>query len=113
MPSIGSKTLPLSDSWSAQNDDNIYGDLKSIGKTVHRIQIPPKTTSDIQLLHKYFNRQIKILAKKAYNRVALGELNVSLHERNNIIKLVSFIHNQLSAPVFKPMILILGMLVDT
>ena len=104
-PSIGSKTLLLSDSWSDQNDDNIYGDLKSIGKTVHRIQIPPKTTSDIPPLDKYFNRQIKVLVKKVYNRVALDQLNVNLHERNNIIKLVSLIHNQLSAPVFKPMIL--------
>ena len=104
-PSIGSKILLLSDSWSGQNDDNIYGDLKPIAKTVHRIQILPKTTSDIQTLDKYFNRQIKVLAKKVYNRVALDQLNVNLHERNNIIKLVSLIHNQLSAPVFKPLIL--------
>lgn len=87
-PSIGNKTLLLSDSWSGQNDDNIYGDLQSIGKAVHRMQIPPKTTSDIQPLDKYFNRQIKVLAKKLYNRVALDQLNVNLHERNNIIKLV-------------------------
>ena len=55
-PSIDSKNLLLFDSWSNQNDDNMYGDLKSIGKTVHRIQIPLKTTSDIQSLDKYFNR---------------------------------------------------------
>jgi hypothetical protein len=105
VPTIGKKALLLSDSWSGQNDDTIYTDLKSSGKAVHRIQIPPKTTSDIQPLDKYFNRQIKVLAKKIYNRVTLDELNVNLHERNNIIKLVSIIHNQLSAPVFKNMIL--------
>ncbi|CAF3873098.1 unnamed protein product [Rotaria sp. Silwood1] len=105
VPSIGKKALLLSDSWSGQNDDNIYNELKSIGKAVHRIQIPPKTTSDIQPLDKYFNRQMKNLAKRLYNRVALDELNVNLYERNNIIKLVSLIHSQLSAPVFKDMIL--------
>lgn len=105
VPSIGKKTLLLSDSWTGQNDDNIYQDIKSVGKAVHRIQIPPKTTSDIQPLDKYFNRQIKNLAKKMYNRVALDQLDVNLYERNNIIKLVSLIHNQLSAPIFKNMIL--------
>ena len=105
VPSIGRKTLLLSDSWSGENGDNIDNDLKSIGKAVHRIQIPPRTTSDIQPLDKSFNRQIKNFAKKLYNRVALDQLNVNLYERNNIIKLVSIIHNQLSAPVFKKMIL--------
>ncbi|CAF5022839.1 unnamed protein product [Rotaria sp. Silwood1] len=105
VPSIGKKTLLLSDSWTGQNDNSIYQDLKSVGKAVHRIQIPPKTTSDIQPLDKYFNRQIKNLAKKLYNRVALDQLDINLHERNNIIKLVSLIHNQISAPIFKNMIL--------
>ncbi|CAF3472540.1 unnamed protein product [Rotaria sp. Silwood1] len=100
VPSIGKKTLLLSDSWTGQNDNSIYQDLKSVGKAVHRIQIPPKTTSDIQPLDKYFNRQIKNLAKKLYNRVALDQLDINLHERNNIIKLVSLIHNQISAPIF-------------
>ncbi|CAF1652580.1 unnamed protein product, partial [Adineta ricciae] len=90
---------------SGQYEDNIYQDLKSVGKAVHRIQIPTRTTLEIQPLDKYFNRQIKNLAKKLYDRVALDQLDVNLHERNNINKLVSLIHNQLSAPVFKNMIL--------
>ena len=48
---------------------------------------------------------MKNLAKRLYNRVALDQLNVILHERNTLIKLVSLIHNQLSAPVFENMIL--------
>ncbi|CAF4074732.1 unnamed protein product [Rotaria sp. Silwood2] len=42
VPSTGEKVLLLSDSWSGQNDDDIYTDLKSIGKAIHRIQIPLK-----------------------------------------------------------------------
>ncbi|CAF4629857.1 unnamed protein product, partial [Rotaria sp. Silwood2] len=75
VPSIGKKTLLLSDSWSGHNDESIYHDIKSTKKTIHRIQIPPKTTSDIQPVDKYFNRQMKVLAKRLYNRVALDQLN--------------------------------------
>ena len=103
--SIGRKALILSDLWTGHNDESIDKDLKSIGKTVKRLQIPPKTTSHIQPLDKYFNRQIKVLAKKIYNRVALDQLGINLYERNNIIKLVSLLHDQLSAPVFHKMIL--------
>ena len=103
--SIGKKALILSDSWTGHNGESIYKDLKSIGKTVKRLQIPPKTTSHIQPLDKYFNRQIKVLPKKIYNRVALDQLGINLYERNNIIKLVSLLHDQLSAPVFHKMIL--------
>ena len=107
VPSIGRKVLLLSDSWSSQNDESIYHDIKSIKKEIRRIQIPPKTTSDIQPLDKYFQCQIKNLAKRLYNRVALDQLNVILHERNNIIRLLvpSLIHNQISVPVFENMIL--------
>ena len=105
VPSIGKKALLLSNSWSGQNDESSYHDIKSIKKEIRRIQIPRKTTSDIQPLDKYFNCQMKNLAKRLYNRVALDQLNVILHERNTIIKPVSPIHNQLSAPVFENMIL--------
>ena len=48
---------------------------------------------------------MKNLAKRLYNRVALDQLNVILYEQNTPIKLVSLIHNQLSAPVFENIIL--------
>ena len=39
-----------------------------------------------------------------YQRIALDELDVDLKSRDSIIKLQSLVHNQLSSPVFKPMI---------
>lgn len=102
IPSIDKRCLLLSDSYSGQNDPKIYEDIKS--KSVERIMIPKNTTCDIQPLDRYFNRQLKILIKRVYHYVALEEIDINLWERNNIIKLMSLVHNQLASPVFKKMI---------
>ncbi|CAF4497539.1 unnamed protein product [Didymodactylos carnosus] len=73
-------------------------------KKVTRLQIPQNTTDELQPVDCYFNRQIKSFLKACYHRVALDELDIHLHERNNIIRLASLMHNQLSADVFTPMI---------
>ena len=104
LPSMNKTCLLLSDSWSAQNDKKIYESSKINGKYVERIQIPQHTTSDIQSLDKYYNRQMKNFLKRLYNHVALDRIPINLYERNNIIKLVSLVHNQLIAPVFNKMI---------
>ena len=102
IPSTDKKCLLLSDSYSGQNDPQIYEDIKS--KSVKRIMIPKNTTCDIQPLDRYFNRQIKILIKRIYHHVALEQIDINLWERNNIIKLMSLMHSQLSSPIFKEMI---------
>ncbi len=102
IPSIDKQCLLLSDSYSGQNDPKIYEDIKS--KSIERIMIPRNTTCDIQPLDGYFNRQMKNFIKRLYHHVALEQLDINLCERNNIIKLISLIHNQLSSPVFKKMI---------
>ena len=66
--------------------------------------IPKNTTCDIQPLDRYFNRQTKILIKRIYHHVAIEQIDVNLWERNNIIKLISLVHNQLSSRVFNDMI---------
>ena len=48
--------------------------------------------------------QMKNFIKRLYNHVVLDEIPINLYERNNIIKLVSLVHNQLIAPVFNKMI---------
>ena len=58
----------------------------------------------VQSLDCYFNTQIKNFLKACYHLVALDELDIHLHERNNVIRLVSLMHNQLTADVFTPMI---------
>ena len=96
-PHIGDKSLLLSDSWSGQNDRKIYSDLLRKKKDVKRIMIPQHTTGELQPLDKYFNRQLKNFLKTLYHRVDMAE-------RNNIIKFVSLVYDQLCAPVFQQMV---------
>jgi hypothetical protein len=47
---------------------------------------------------------MKIFIKRLYHHVALEQIDINLWERNNIIKLISLAHNQLSSPAFNKMI---------
>jgi len=100
-PSLSGKTLLISDCWNGQGDNKgLYDGIKGL----FRVEIPAKTTSYRQPLDIYFNRQLKVLARRIYDRVTLDEINIHMGERNNLIKLQSLIHNQLSSDVFSPMI---------
>ena len=99
--SLSSRSLLLFDSWSGQSDaKGIYRKIKGL----YRLEIPPKTTPKIHPLDVFFNRQYKVIAHRVYDRVILDDINIHLAERNNVIHLHSLIHNQLSAPIFVPMI---------
>ena len=102
MPSLCSrKMLLLSDSWSGQvGGKGIYESVKGL----KRLEIPWKTTSRIQPLDVFFNRQWKIIVRKIYERVILDEIDIQAAQRNNIIRLQSLVHNQLSSSAFTPMI---------
>ena len=104
LPLVGAKCLLLSDSYPGQDREELYQPENCGGKKRTRLQIPQNTTDELQPLDCYFNRQIKNFLKACYHRVVLDELNTHLHERNNIIRLVSLMHSQLSADVFTPMI---------
>ena len=61
-----------------------------------RLKISQNAAADLQPLDCYFNGQIKSFLRARYHCVALDELDIDLHERNNIIRLISRMHNQLS-----------------
>lgn len=69
-----------------------------------RLEVPKKTTDQIQPLDVFFNRQMKVILRRLYDRVLLDELDINMSERNNIIRLMSLTHNQLCSEVFRPMI---------
>jgi len=48
------------------------------GDKICEFVIPPKTTSMAQALDSYFFRQHKEIARRMYERVALGKLNINL-----------------------------------
>jgi hypothetical protein len=99
-PSVSSKSILLSDHWSGQRDPNIYSGVK--GRK--RLEIPANTTSRIQPLDVYFNRQWKLIARRIFDHVQLDDIVINLSERNNVIRLNSLIYNQLISPLFIPMI---------
>ena len=91
VPSIDKNCLLLSDSYSGQNDPKLYQDTKS--KSIKRIMVPKNTTCDMQSLDRCFSGQIKILIKRVYHHVAIEQIDINLWERNDIIKLISLVHN--------------------
>ena len=86
--------------WTLINNSNIISDLISAGKHITTMIISKGTTGKIQPLDVYSFRIWKNFAKRFSDVVLLLEsfTNINLHERNNIIKLQSLIHNQLSSP---------------
>ena len=64
----------------------------------------PLVIADMQLLDKHHNRQMKTFIKHLYNHVALDGIPINLFERNNITRLTSLVHTQLSSPIFDKMI---------
>ena len=103
LPSLGERKrfLLISDCWGGQTyGKGLYDQIP--GCT--RVEIPKKTTDLIQPLDVFFNRQMKVIPRRLYDRVLLDGLDINISERNNIIRLTSLNHNQLSADVFRPMI---------
>jgi len=96
-PNIGSDSVLLIDSWTG-HCPNIISDLTPPGKHITTMIIPKGTTGKIQPLDVYGFRIWKNFAKRFSDTVLLLESDINLHERNNIIKLQSLIHNQLSSP---------------
>jgi hypothetical protein len=95
------KFLLISDCWGGQTyGKGFYHHIP--GCT--RLEIPKKTTDQNQPLDVFFNRSMKVIPRRLYDRVLLDELDINMSERNNIIRLMSLTHNQLSAKVFRPMI---------
>ncbi|CAM4778789.1 unnamed protein product [Rotaria magnacalcarata] len=100
VPNLPSTALLLVDSFPSHANPEVYKDLKNFEYRV----IPPKTTSFIQPLDVYYNRQYKMILRRVYDHVRLDEIDINLAERNNIIKLQSLVHSQMCSTVFQPMI---------
>ena len=101
-PNISDSAVLLFDSWSGYNEELMQNIIPE-GKTLELLKIPKGTTGFIQPLDVYAFRIWKNFARKISDLTINLNINLNLHIRNNIIKLQSLIHNQLSSPRYREM----------
>ncbi|RWS15315.1 telomerase-binding protein EST1A-like protein [Dinothrombium tinctorium] len=100
-PNIQSKCLLNLDSYTAQIKQKLYDDVLGPEKC-RLLIIPGKTTSILQPLDVFFNLQYRFLYKRIVKENKFQKL-CDLGMRNEILKLHSIIHNQLTSPRFRNM----------
>lgn len=96
-PNVGSPTVLLVDSWSGHCPSVMQETLPQNKKIDFEI-IPKGTTGKIQPLDVFGFRIWKNYVRHFSDSVILMNEDLNLHLRNNIIKLQSLVHNQLSSP---------------
>ncbi|XP_046143462.1 uncharacterized protein LOC123988246 [Osmia bicornis bicornis] len=99
-PNTKTTSVLLLDSWSGHCEQDIHN-AKPTGKEIIIKMIPKGTTGRIQPLDVYGFRVWKNYVRRFSDDVLLHDYDVNLHLRNNIIKLQSLVHNQLSSPRYK------------
>lgn len=95
----GSFGVLLLDSWTGHCPAKLQ-ELIPPDKDIRILTIPKKTTGMIQPLDVYGFRIWKNFVRIFSDRVILFNYDINLHLRNNIIKLQSLTHIQLSSPRF-------------
>ena len=88
------------DSWSGQREKTVREVIPPHVNLKLKI-IPKGTTGMIKPLDVYGFRFWKNFVRKFSDIVILLNYNVNLHERNNIIRMQSLTHNQLSSQRFQ------------
>ena len=87
----------LIDSWTGHCPE-VVRQATPKGKNVIPMIIPKGTTEKVQPLDVYGFRIWRNYVRHFYDSVILLDYDLNLHIRNNIIKLQSLVHNQLSPP---------------
>jgi len=107
-PIVTEQTLLLQDSRTTQGDQAVYHENLTNPAMLEVRTIPPKATKYIQPLDVYFFRQYKIFVRRFQDEVRcfVGDQAVTrLNDRVFIMKMHSFIYNQLSSPRYRNMLL--------
>ena len=79
-PNAPRKCLLLSDAWPTQGDVDIYQKVPGC----KRLGIPQKITDRLQPLDVFYNRQMKSIIRRAYDRVILDQLPIAMSTQDNI-----------------------------
>lgn len=101
------KFVLIIDSWEGQTDctlhDKVFENESGEATCILKF-ISPKCTPLCQPCDVYFYRQVKNLIKRLQNAPDLLKDQREIASREDAIKIHSLVHNQLSAPIFSPMI---------
>jgi len=92
----------LLDSWTAQNEKSIVESTPA-DKVIIVKTIPKGTTGYVQPLDVYGFRIWKQFVRYFYDLIVLNDFDINIHLRNNLLKMQSITHNQLSSPRFQNM----------
>lgn len=87
----------LIDSWTGHCPEVVANNTPA-NKELQTLIIPKGTTGKIQPLDVFGFRFWKNYVRQFSDTVLLLDQDINLHLRNNIIKLQSLVHNQLSSP---------------
>ncbi|XP_043286597.1 uncharacterized protein [Venturia canescens] len=99
-PNVGEKSVLLIDFWSGHCPRVVDGATPH-NKEIVTMIIPKGTTENIQPLDVFGFKIWKNYVRHFSDSVMLLDYDLNLHLRNNIIKLQSLVHNQLSSPRYK------------
>uniref|UniRef100_A0A914DYA7 Transposase Tc5 C-terminal domain-containing protein n=1 Tax=Acrobeloides nanus TaxID=290746 RepID=A0A914DYA7_9BILA len=99
---IDNDSLMLVDSWNGfqQTIDN-----PNISRNIKFEVMPKKTTSKIQPLDVFFNRQWKVFMRSLSDKIRRLHMNFTLSERENIARIISVVHYMFTADRFVPLII--------
>ncbi|XP_015118979.1 uncharacterized protein LOC107042446 [Diachasma alloeum] len=97
VPNVGAKSLLLVDSWTGHCSPIVEA-TKIRNKDVEVMTIPKGTTGKLQPLEVFGFRVWKNFIKDFSDSVILMDYDLNLHLTNDVIKLQSPTHNQLSSP---------------
>jgi hypothetical protein len=97
-PNVDQESILLLDSWSGHCTDAVAKAKNPRNKKLNVEIIPKGTTGRIQPLDVFGFRIWKNYVRHFSDSVILLNYEVTLHKRNDIVKLQSLVHNQLSSP---------------
>ena len=101
-PNVPDKSTLILDSWTGQSESNVQS-VQVEGKEIVIKTIPKGTTGLVQPLDVFGFRIWKNFVRTFYDYVILHDVDFKIHERNNILRIQAFVHNQMSSPRFKNM----------
>ncbi|XKL59930.1 hypothetical protein PGB90_000946 [Kerria lacca] len=97
VPIATERTCLIFDAWPTQKDPTIYD---YPGKLFRREVLPEGSTAYTQPLDVGCFRYWKDLIRRITERIFLDKLDISLHERNFVIRMNSTVFDQFQAPAY-------------